>query len=1142
MRVLPTVSRANPQWMETNFDELEGASHLSCAELRRRLHETDAIVQSIDGLIRSMVSTAGRNTQSREQEAQNSPVQLPDFRWGGHTKRRWSTSEYDESYSLLDYQDLRFARSGIESFDFGVSCSVIDKLSNGVAKFFASLVRPLPTPTETDESRTVLENDSLTEPVGTGTPEAIEEQEGTGTTDRELRHRSASVDESETSDTETNLTEPNSNRRVVFADLVDDVADLIDDDDGAQNRTRVPPDRQASSLTDYRTIVLTKEDPDSDEDESNMSHWGFELVVWTHESGCLRVGQVQPRSPAFEGDLQEHDIIQSVDGELVSDDVAAFVDRCIRQEESVLTIVVERDPRVQPPRRLPRNPRVERTVTLNDIYEEGPPWTELTIVQTAVIKMALSKNLPALARRLLCPSLSWDEALIVCNRLRGRIADLQSVASITDELWRRIIRLDNERSLSEDGEVVIREGGNEYKIPTARLPLDAIAENFFRARNAVGSSPSPVDVANHPATRIDGNGAADTVEGHRIRGGGEPSHKHGLGILSHSKWMHQAVWGQAVFDGDDLSKFVAFVNEQPDGENAPTAKVNVSVIWIRDFDFENSGPLLPVAYDIEAEIADLFLVVVGSAESAIAEQFLASQEEDGRPQIRYFDPSDLTLLAEKAWEEQARKFVLRQSARVLGQLSLGRLPDGRSLLWLASDCCALFVVGDEQVDTAAGEAHIEKASPCGWGCGRFNDLPNHLRGTHSYFEEDAFFDDIRRTSSKKEITRLLAHLSKRIVTDCPGLWAYVEEVLSNDQTGVNKDGKKLLVLSPTKLLQFDRFQNLQLRPVNMKGANGMKTKEALSLVTKIMLLFKVDGSSRLQNFSYFNCSESSPFQEETKQRASPAQCACFGELCSKVKLSVDCDLCSVFGERTFRCGKHSSAPLDYRSLGCSTVNKKTQSILSDDSTIRTPSMLQRSKSLMLELAKSMPSEIRWTTPLQEMGTSKSMWEEKEFQAWCYFVEQSLGVRQIAQALIVLVSSVNKFKLPAWWRASHGGWSQALVLTRLKSVSSLSLHLYVLDAAIAEAEATRNAGQADAGSHVGYRARRLVEKAVAAGVPVHTDEHSDACIGCQKIGCDLRCKFCSNSQHGSCVEPPITEQSSVEDWVCDACATDITELV
>jgi hypothetical protein len=58
-------------------------------------------------------------------------------------------------------------------------------------------------------------------------------------------------------------------------------------------------------------------------------------------------------------------------------------------------------------------------------------------------------------------------------------------------------------------------------------------------------------------------------------------------------------------------------------------------------------------------------------------------------------------------------------------------------------------------------------------------------------------------------------------------------------------------------------------------------------------------------------------------------------------------------------------------------------------------------------------------------------------------------RQLAQALVVFLSSIKEDKLPRWWNCPRAGWSKAFVLMSQPTSSGLLLQLYVLDAAIAE---------------------------------------------------------------------------------------------
>ncbi|KAI2489928.1 hypothetical protein MHU86_24651 [Fragilaria crotonensis] len=178
---------------------------------------------------------------------------------------------------------------------------------------------------------------------------------------------------------------------------------------------------------------------------------------------------------------------------------------------------------------------------------------------------------------------------------------------------------------------------------------------------------------------------------------------------------------------------------------------------------------------------------------------------------------------------------------------------------------------------------------------------------------------------------------------------------------------------------------------------------------------------------------------------------CFdGVVRSQQQRYVPCKLC---------CGD-STEYFAGASLGCSLAS----SLLCDQHcsvTFSGPSsLLAMSKTLLVHIANNLPTTLR----LQAGGGCSQrggiLWHDGRHQDWCLFVKECASPRQLAQALVIFLGSVDKGKLPLWWRSGSAGWSKACAVMTQPTSSGLVLHLYVLDAAITDFVNYEVAGRKD----------------------------------------------------------------------------------
>jgi len=205
-----------------------------------------------------------------------------------------------------------------------------------------------------------------------------------------------------------------------------------------------------------------------------------------------------------------------------------------------------------------------------------------------------------------------------------------------------------------------------------------------------------------------------------------------------------------------------------------------------------------------------------------------------------------------------------------------------------------------------------------------------------------------------------------------------------------------------------------------------------------------------------------------------------------------------------------------------------------------------------------------------------IWNETNLQIWIEFVSQCINSRMIAQAYVILLSSINKKRMPQWWKSSRSGWTSSYAIMNMPTLSKLALHLHVLDVAVAQFMANRSVQQPkpskisttqnnkkddekkmedDQNKNKGPKKRRklptellnlslkqqmetVIQWAQQSGIPLHDGITDDDCHICDNGGFVLCCEFCVNVAHPECIGFKGKKEGIDWDFVCDECAKDI----
>ncbi|VEU39727.1 unnamed protein product [Pseudo-nitzschia multistriata] len=268
----------------------------------------------------------------------------------------------------------------------------------------------------------------------------------------------------------------------------------------------------------------------------------------------------------------------------------------------------------------------------------------------------------------------------------------------------------------------------------------------------------------------------------------------------------------------------------------------------------------------------------------------------------------------------------------------------------------------------------------------------------------------------------------------------------------------------------------------------------------------------------------------------------------------DCPLCSLPFERYLVCAttkaktkRNDPMPTFLHGVGCALMSTRRlngQQFCLDESI---PGFLGEGKSLLLKIARLIPKSIKMPTtyrneidPLNSFSVFNS---NQNYKLWKNFVAESTCTHMLAQAFVTLVASIDRSKLPHWWSDRSSGWSTPYAVLMNTSLSSLYLHIYVLDAALSRMLSVSLKGnnlsrsQSDNGLQK-LRMEKYWRHAMAQGYTLYEGEHKEECYHCNGGGKVLCCALCPNTQHPECCCPKLSVDVKLDLWICDSCINDI----
>ena len=745
-----------------------------------------------------------------------------------------------------------------------------------------------------------------------------------------------------------------------------------------------------------------------------------------------------------------------------------------------------------------------RFLIFSDLYSPCPEGIILTKVETAVLIYALNAGLPKLSIRLLHPRYSWSMARDLCVGIQR--ADTSLLPRIQKEFWDILMGLDFARSKNETGKIIAFDGEFRYRCPTVSLPLDRHFEDFLRGSQFRASLNKPFNnmIPSHSFWRDN-----DSIE--RIRGGshtvadeesenGEPPEI--LNSLPTTVWKNQAVYCEVDVGDNEEAIILGFVDDY-DETTVKVAVAHVSTLgMLRDthFEFLPSSLLQLVrngskhaslliewgnTYDETGKYLLLSGINLAQPDIGTGNGFVSQERgiSDRKPAIS--SSSNDNSVIEAAWA-----LVRKLSQKSKRFCQIGRVPDGRAVFWTAADPGALYIrwedrrqaeslqnlkwlqeqyleqlrkVTDDQLKGRLRFPTPNQPFACPWGCycrtadngahmqamsfSSMDELVFHIGAYHEYSDgENIKCRDIgalNRIGTGESIRMVAASIATSICARNHSLLVYTIEREHTNDPIICSDDPDLIMFDYAKFLDFSKEgRGCVANEVHDRLQNDADTLQLCRLYSRIARLWdiQIDGRYWLCANENSRCSRLSRLGERVHQADLRSDCYLRSPQSTG---QFNCSVCSQLDERG-PAGKDR-----YKSLGClafSEVYFPTNAPI--ENMLKGSGLTTKVKFLLINLASQIPESLR----RERTDTCKpreDMWEVTEHQTWYQHVTRFNRLNSALQASVVLMYSIDKQKMPLWWKEARGGWASSHAIMSLPSFSSLALFLYVFDAAVCE---------------------------------------------------------------------------------------------
>jgi hypothetical protein len=543
--------------------------------------------------------------------------------------------------------------------------------------------------------------------------------------------------------------------------------------------------------------------------------------------------------------------------------------------------------------------------------------------------------------------------------------------------------------------------------------------------------------------------------------------------------------------------------------------------------------------------------------------------------------------------------------RRLGEMAvLGELPDGRDVIWLRSDPRALYVrlakdqsCKEDLHQRAAARAQkfylrsVHKGDSqrlrisrskrpqhfCVWGCSvkatslihetlsfdSDTELEEHYLRCHSFCSTADIttlgdYGQFLRIQDGRHILELSAAMTSAI---CARRLSLIDEAVTDALQPETIPNGKVFYRSPQDLhLSFHLTQRFRAVVLELLKENDPALCRPINLWSRIARLFVLEeeGQFRLNPTEYQEEAMSSQINVFSPGSGGRVlACSCERTSTPDTEFSAsgnfECGLCALQWEKVTRLKRKDPPKIPttdnvdahHRSIGCALLSDASYPERLTSEVPSIPGRLGQAKSLLLKVALHMPEPLRnagGASAVADPLVGYRIWNEDYFEVWSAFAKEATNTRMLAQALVAMLASIHRARLPRWWSSEGGGWSTAQALVEKPTLSAFFLHLYVLDAAIAEFMSTaylkESTGKRIVSGSLAGRMEKYHEYADKLGFKRFSGAHEELCCFCDDGGSLLCCDLCENVQHHSCCDPPIENPDVLSTWICDSCINDI----
>ena len=886
-------------------------------------------------------------------------------------------------------------------------------------------------------------------------------------------------------------------------------------------------------------VMIRNEEEDLDDEfspEEDLVHassfpgkgWGFELIEWQGERNVLRVGRVAPKSQAEHCGLKMHDIITSVNGHLIKDkfDETILAQACLGEVELPKgQQACETYPKSAPYLHIIRNKRAV----------EGPIIIEIIRVQTPV-ETHMNSN-----------ASNMEDASNVVQTSRQVNVEIHPTETETSS--RTIYE-------SEIPTISLHHINHSTRNQIETQPQTVIAPApaaFAPPVNQTTVAPAPVTRPDLPSQLLNMPVTQGFLQPHHL-------FRPGINGASFLTIAEVAVVITAVYlkhpllstrllkprysEGRVNEEYVQVVRPYVDLHGIESVPVLSNHMWeeVLKYDYKRmekeTGPPVFIENNFGyKEPTQIFPI----------DEFFS----------RYFKAVELRSSSISRIRGGGGEYNL-SDRQISYSSTLNMLPDGRCLKWFQSDPHALYVYtfqsfcSDleskdlrsiiEQNIFEAGSKHIPyiqfnesdgNSYFCPWLCCENRkedngeefikyfeneiDLNDHICCCHSYSnkkEEQNFVRIVEGDSILKIASELGAHLRFLSVD-------FFVETLGNDSIepnqilaffGARKAHSHIITQSFNTWNFLYKLFNLQSGKLNPEyelkdakclapeSSNDTNKEEDISFLKGLEAMVDDVGEKKI---------------EEEKKFTSFHSCV---KSVVDSKSNIQCLLCRNSLDLKGRgCALFSSNSIPESMVVGMKIEEAVNRLLP------TSSDLDILKILLLRVAGSVPSSLQSKFTVFAQVPSHSLWSSLDM--WIEYVSRSVNIHMAAQAFIVLQCSLNKQKLPRWWKASKCGWSSSVVTLQSPSISKIAHVLYTLDNAIAEFRTTMGKDLRIGEHHnredfteildamQSTEKYHLVEQlAKKFGIKPYDGEWKDNCMQCDLEGDLLCCEYCPNVIH------------------------------